>query len=131
MSNLESSAARVDAQAQRRYRRFAMEGSVRLYSGTAMWITQLCDLSLAGVRVQCPDGWNGTEGRRYRLDLRLEGGVMISMGVELARKVPSDGLGFTCVKIDLGSFAQLKRLVELNLGSTSLLLEELAVLAEA
>lgn len=128
MSSPEPDPAALDSRAQRRHRRFAMSGSVRLYSGNAMWTTELCDLSLAGVRVRCPKDWNGREGGRFRLDLRLEGGVMISMGVELARNVSGVGLGFSCAKIDLGSFIQLKRLVELNLGNPTLLLAELATL---
>lgn len=115
--------------ARRRHRRFAIEGSVRLYSGSAMWTTALVDLSLSGVQVLCPEQWHGTPGNRYRLDLRLPGGVMIAMGVELARLLENRELGFNCVKIDLGSFAQLKRLIELNLGNHSAMQDELTSLA--
>ncbi|MCX7556933.1 PilZ domain-containing protein [Xanthomonadaceae bacterium JHOS43] len=116
--------------AQRRFHRFPVEGSARLYSGSAMWNTQLLDLSLSGVLVERPENWNGAVANRYRLDLRLEGGILISMGVELARIVEGVGLGFTCIKIDLGSFAQLKRLIELNLGNHRTLQHELSVLRD-
>jgi hypothetical protein len=112
---------------RRRFSRFPIEGSVRLYSGTAMWTTTLIDMSLRGVLVERPADWNGDMGSRYRLDLRLEGGVMIGMGVELAR-VANGHLGFACQKIDLDSFARLKRLVELNLGNTTILNRELSAL---
>lgn len=112
---------------RRRFSRFPIEGSVKLYSGTAMWSTQLVDMSLRGVLVERPEGWTGDLGSRYRLDLRLEGGVMIGMGVELSR-IANGHLGFACQKIDLDSFAKLKRLVELNLGNTEILNRELAVL---
>jgi hypothetical protein len=112
---------------RRRFRRFPVEGSVKLYSGSAMWSSTLIDMSLRGVLVERPDGWTGGLGTRYRLDLRLEGGVMIGMGVELSR-IANGHLGFACQKIDLDSFARLKRLIELNLGNTEILNRELAVL---
>ena len=101
----------------RRFNRIPVEGGVRLFSGSQMWNTRLIDLSLSGVLVERPENWAGTIGARYRLDLRLEGGVLIGMGVELARIEDGLGLGFSCIKIDLGSFAQLKRLIELNVGN--------------
>ena len=114
-------------QERRRFHRFPIEGSVKLYSGTTMWSTTLIDMSLRGVLVESPDDWKAGLGTRYRLDLRLEGGVMIGMGVELAR-IANGHLGFACQKIDLDSFARLKRLIELNLGNTSLLNRELSTL---
>lgn len=115
--------------AARRFRRFPVEGSVKLYSGTTMWNSRLIDMSLRGVLVERPADWTGAPGSRYRLDLRLDGGVMIGMGVELARIIDGN-LGFNCVKIDLNSFAQLKRLIELNLGNTESLGRELSSLGE-
>lgn len=112
---------------RRRFRRFPIAGSVRLYSGTAMWSTELIDLSLRGVLVAIPEQWNGQPGSRFRLDVRLEGGLMIGMGVELVR-IKTDALAFSCQKIDLDSFSRLKRFVELNVGSTEVLNRELAVL---
>ena len=116
--------------AQRRFNRIPVEGSVRLFSGSQMWNTRVIDLSLSGVLVERPEDWDGSIGTRYRLDLRLEGGVLIGMGVELARIEDGLGLGFSCIKIDLGSFAQLKRLIELNLGNHQTLQHELSVLGE-
>ena len=112
---------------RRRFRRFPIEGSVKLYSGNAMWSTTLVDMSLRGVLVERPDNWTGELGTRYRIDVRLEGGVMIGMGVELSR-VANGNLGFGCLKIDLDSFARLKRLIELNLGNTEILNRELSTL---
>lgn len=116
--------------AQRRFHRFPIEGNVRLFSGNAMWTTRVIDISLAGVLLECPESWNGAIGNRYRLDLRLDGGVMIAMGVELARIVPGTELGFNRGKIDLASFTQLKRLIELNLGNHVALHDELAMLGD-
>lgn len=112
---------------RRRFRRFPIEGTVRLYSPKAMWAAELIDLSLRGVLIARPADWNGESGGRYRLDVRLEGGVVIGMGGSLAR-VCEHELAFACEKIDLDSFAKLKRMVELNLGNTEILNRELSVL---
>ncbi len=112
---------------RRRFHRFPVAGTVRLYSGTAMWTTELLDLSLRGVLVSRPDDWSGDPHSRFRLDLRIEGGLMIGMGVELMR-IEDGALGFNCTRIDLDSFLRLKRLVELNLGSTEILNRELSAL---
>lgn len=114
-------------QDRRRFRRFPIAGSVRLYSGTSMWTTELIDLSLRGVLVARPESWAGSPGTRFRLDLRLEGGVLIGMGVELVG-TRGPGLAFACLKIDIDSFTRLKRLVELNVGNTDILNRELSAL---
>ena len=103
------------------------EGTVRLYSGTAMWETKLVDISLKGVLIERPLNWNGKVGGTYRMDLRINNSVIISMGVTTAHIMPHR-LGFKWEKIDLDSFAQLKRLVELNLGDPELLNRELSSL---
>lgn len=128
MSTLDPTGARTVSEVTRRFHRFPIPGVVRLYSGNAMWNTRLVDLSLSGVLVERPEMWDGAIGNRYRLDLRLDGGVIIGMGVELARIEPKLGLGFSCIRIDLGSFAQLKRLIELNLGDYRALRNELSAL---
>lgn len=112
---------------RRRFQRFSFEGTVRLYSGTAMWETKLVDVSLKGVLIERPLEWNGKLGGTYRMDLRINSSVIISMGVTTAHIMPHR-LGFKWEKIDLDSFSQLKRLVELNLGDPELLNRELSAL---
>ncbi len=112
---------------RRRFHRFSFEGTVRLYSGTAMWETKLVDISLKGVLIERPLNWNGKVGGSYRMDLRINNSVIISMGVTTAHIMPHR-LGFKWEKIDLDSFAQLKRLVELNLGDPEILNRELSSL---
>lgn len=112
---------------RRRFHRFPAGGTVRLYSGTEMWTSNLLDLSLRGVLVERPAQWAGLCGSRFRLDLRLEGGLVIGMGVELMRILDGQ-LAFGCTRIDLDSFTRLKRFVELNLGNTEILNRELSAL---
>ncbi len=104
-----------------------MVASVRIYSGTAMWTTGLIDVSLRGAMVVRPDDWRGEPGALFRLDLKLEGGPIIAMAVKLVRSSERD-LAFACHKVDLDSFTELKRMIELNLGNTQALNRELSEL---
>ena len=117
-----------DAQSnRRRFQRFHFEGTVKLYSDKAMWESKLVDISLKGVLIERPIEWNGKVGLRFRMDLRINNCVIISMGVTTAHVMPHR-IGFEWQKIDLDSFAELKRLVELNLGDPSILNRELSAL---
>jgi len=89
--------------------------------------TRLVDISLKGVLIERPVDWNGKVGARFRMDLRINHSVIISMGVTTAHVMPHR-IGFQWQKIDLDSFAELKRLVELNLGDPALLNRELSAL---
>jgi PilZ domain len=117
----------TDNNERRRFHRFDIEGTVRLYSDKAMWETKLVDVSLKGVLIERPKDWNGKVGGTFRMDLRIEGSVIISMGVTTAHLMPHR-VGFQWQKIDLDSFTQLKRLVELNLGDATMLNRELSAL---
>jgi len=112
---------------RRRFQRFHFEGTVKLYSDKAMWETKLVDISLKGVLIEHPANWNGKTGTSYRMDLRINNSVIISMGVITSHIMPHR-VGFQWQKIDLDSFAQLKRLVELNLGDPAILNRELSAL---
>jgi hypothetical protein len=112
---------------RRRHHRFPIVAAVRIYSGEAMWNSRLIDVSLRGALVERPESWKGEPESLFRLDLRLEGGPGIGMGVRLVRAGDSE-LAFACQKIDLDSFAQLKRLIELNLGNVAALNRELSQL---
>src|SRR5690606_32286701 len=109
---------------RRRFRRFPVEGSVRLYSPKAMWTCELVDLSLHGCLITRPEEFDGSHGDNYRVDIRLAGGVMIGMSCRLARPF-EDRLAFDCQTIHLDSLSRLKRLVEMNLGNTDVLCREL------
>ena len=117
----------ADAPNRRRFQRFHFEGTVKLYSDKAMWESKLVDISLKGVLIERPVEWNGKVGSRYRMDLRINQSVIISMGVNAAHIMPHR-IGFEWQKIDLDSFAELKRLVELNLGDPAILNRELSAL---
>ncbi len=112
---------------RRRFHRFDFEAKARLYSGSQQWDTELIDISLKGVLLRRPEDWDGDPGELFRVEVKLEGGVVISMSV-IAAHVTDDRAGFHCERIDMDSFGHLKRLIELNLGDPSLLTRELSAL---
>lgn len=112
---------------RRRFHRFDFEARARLYSGNRMWETELIDISLKGVLLRRPDGFVGEPGALFRVEIHLEGSVVISMSVAEAH-LTGDRIGFACERIDMDSFTHLKRLIELNLGDPSLLTRELSAL---
>jgi len=116
-----------ESRERRRHHRFPIIAQVRIYSGNAMWTSHLIDVSLRGALVARPADWNGRIDSLFRLDLKLENGPIIGMGVKLTRCDERE-LGFACHRIDIDSFSQLKRLIELNLGNTDALNRELSAL---
>ena len=112
---------------RRRFHRFRFEGSVKLYSDRAMWDAELIDISLKGALTTRPADWSGKLNAMHRIELRLGDGLKISMGASSAHAT-ADSIGFRWEKIDLDSFTQLKRLIELNLGDPERLNAELSAL---
>ncbi|MEM9533255.1 MAG: PilZ domain-containing protein [Pseudomonadota bacterium] len=114
-----------DSSERRRFHRINLDAQVHLYSGSQAWRSELIDISLKGALLKRPDEWSGKPGDFYRIEIRLEGGVVISMSVGVAH-ISEDRIGFICQRIDMDSFVHLKRLVELNLGDATLLTRELS-----
>ncbi|MFK7957445.1 MAG: PilZ domain-containing protein [Lysobacterales bacterium] len=110
---------------RRQFSRFNVDAKVHLYSGSQAWESELIDVSLKGALLKRPDEWAGKDGDFFRIEIKLEGSVIISMSVSVAH-IAGDRIGFICQKIDMDSFVHLKRLVELNLGDASLLSRELS-----
>lgn len=112
----------------RRFQRFSFAGSVDLRdeSGQVLCRGGLCDLSLRGLLV---DGVNdvSTLARVRTAAVQLGGDISVEMHVALAHKEQGRA-GFVCEKIDMDHFAQLKRVVELNLGDADVLERELTQL---
>lgn len=113
-----------DPTSDRRFARITLSNDVRLYSSSQVWETRILDLSLQGAQVTRPEGFVGRKDQNFRLEIRLQGTAVISMGVELAR-IEEDRLGFRAGRMDFDSFTHLKRLIELNLGDPEGLSAEL------
>ncbi len=120
----------ADTEEHRSFTRIPFDAEARLYSAGAAWDTELIDISLSGVLCSRPVSWEARPGKGYRLDLRLPGGIRISMNATATNSSPQR-IGFRWSKIDFDSFVHLKRLIELNLGDPEQLGRELSSLGDA
>lgn len=112
---------------RRRFQRIDFDASTELVQGDRRWTVRLHDLSLKGLLVRRPEGWDAQPDLPLTAHIRLADDARVTMEVLLAHD--NDGLlGFACQHIDLDSMSHLRRLVELNLGDTALLERELAAL---
>jgi len=86
---------------------------------------RLLDISLKGALVERPTFWNPEPGHHCRLEIALsDSDVTIKMDTQVAH-VEDTHLGLMCLAIDLESITHLRRLMELNLGDSTLLEREL------
>ncbi|MBD9485341.1 PilZ domain-containing protein [Pseudomonas sp. PDM14] len=114
---------------RRRFQRIAFDAATELTQGERRWTVELHDVSLKGLLVKRPAGWNGDPDQPFNALINLDADTRLQMEVVLTR-TRNDLLGFVCRHIDLDSISHLRRLVELNLGDESLLERELAALGE-
>ncbi|MGQ7956229.1 PilZ domain-containing protein [Pseudomonas sp. SP16.1] len=117
------------ANERRRFHRIAFDAPTLIVQGERRWSAALHDISLKGLLVDKPQGWNGDPDQPFEAQIELGPEAMVRMEVVLTRN-QQDRLGFVCRHIDLDSISHLRRLVELNLGDEGLLERELAALGE-
>ena len=88
------------------------------------------DVSLKGLLIEKPVGWQAQLGDQFQIDLLLDHAqVIIKMQAQVAH-IGDDTIGFECELIDLDSITHLKRLVELNIGDEGILQRELSALLD-
>ncbi|MND93429.1 Cyclic diguanosine monophosphate-binding protein [compost metagenome] len=112
---------------RRRFQRIPFDADIELLQGLQRWTVKLHDLSLKGLLVNRPAGWETQADTAIHACLQLGPNVEVLMTVALAHE-NDDMLGFYCREIDLDSITHLRRLIELNLGSSDLLERELSAL---
>jgi len=93
------------------------------------WHCEITDLSLKGCLLRFELPWEEDPENLYTLALRLSEQVQIKMELT-ATHVVGNKVGFKCEHIDIDSISELRRLVELNLGSSALLERDLLALIE-
>ena len=109
---------------KRRFHRIRFDAPCELHWQDQVWSSEVLDLSLRGVLVRRPEGWNVPSRQPCEVVIHLDSrSAAIVMAVEL-RHIEDHRLGFQSEYIDLDSAAHLKRLVELNLGDPVLLERE-------
>jgi hypothetical protein len=86
------------------------------------------DISLKGVLVKKPVGWQADRGERTDISVTLNDQETL---IHMLGRVAHTGtaqVGFICYEIDMESISHLRRLLELNLGDSDLLERDLKAL---
>ncbi|WP_459779436.1 PilZ domain-containing protein [Photobacterium sp. R1] len=118
---------------RRQFIRIVYQAPATLRQGDFQWNTALKDISLHGILLSRPDGWQPGGDPAFQVDVVLpQTDVHLTMLAELVDQ-NNHSLRMKIVNIDIDSISHLRRLIELNLGDDALLhreLEHLADLAE-
>ena len=110
---------------KRRFKRIPFDADVLLTQDKQQWRTKLRDISLNGVLVAQPDDWQGVTGEQFGIQIFFTNGGSLVEGQGTMAHNEQDHIGFRITQIDVDSVANLKRLIELNLGDPELLEREL------
>lgn len=113
---------------KRRFQRVLFDAPVDLSSDNHAVETRLIDISLKGALVRKPEDWQLSIGSQLTLTVTLDdANTAIQMQASVTH-IETERVGFTCNEIDMESITHLRRLVELNVGDSSLLERELQAL---
>lgn len=113
---------------RRRFSRIPFEARVILGDGTTEWQSQLMDISLKGALIDRPAEYHPEPGTSVTVSIHAPDDAFIIRMEGSVEHEESSFVGIECRSIDVDSATSLRRLVELNLGDSSLLNRELAEL---
>lgn len=111
----------------RHFHRILYAGEATLSCEKKTWNCKIIDLSLKGCLLGFELPWQEDPEKLYTLTLKLSEDIQIKMELSAAHIVENK-VGFKCKHIDIDSISELRRLVELNLGSSDLLERDLLAL---
>jgi hypothetical protein len=116
---------------QRHFTRIPFDARVHITEANELVCeAALLDISLKGVLITEPHGWQTEIGRPCRLQLTLADSPdapVLTMEARVAH-MENGHIGFHCEHMDIETATHLHRLVELNLGDEQLLQRELSEL---
>jgi hypothetical protein len=115
------------SQERRQFSRILFDAWAELQQGDKSWQAAVVDVSLKGLLVQEPVGWNIDMSQPVHAAIRLDPSASIQMSA-MCRHRAKGLIGFECQHIDIDSISNLRRLVELNLGDPELLERQLGAL---
>ncbi|PPD49831.1 MAG: pilus assembly protein PilZ [Methylobacter sp.] len=115
-------------QDNRQFHRVIYKADATLSFDNKTWLCEIIDLSLKGCLLKFDFTWKEDLEKTYTLSLQLSEHQQIQMQLSTAHVIGNTA-GFKCDHIDLDSISELRRLVELNLGDSSLLERDLQALA--
>lgn len=116
-----------DDKDNRHFQRIFYKAQAVLVSDNCTLPCRIIDISLKGCLLDFDMPWAGSAETLYTLMLSLSDEVQISMTLSYAHGTDMQ-IGFKCDHIDIDSMTNLRRLVELNLGDSSLLVRDLNTL---
>lgn len=116
---------------RRTFSRITFDADTTIRQGEHSWSVVLVDISLKGLLIEEPFGWNIDNDQPITTSIRLgnDADNIITMTARF-RHQENKHIGFECCKIDIESISRLRRLIELNLGDPELLERELASLGK-
>ncbi len=114
---------------RRRFTRIPYPKNVTLYSGMEALDSQIVDISLKGVLLNCPENHQPQTGDIYRLSIPMDGAAAIIMNIEVIH-TNEEVFGAEWTQIDMDSFANLKRTIELNIKENENMRKDIKTLAE-
>lgn len=116
-----------DRQHDRAFTRIFFDAETVVIQGDHIWPVKLVDISLRGILIGLLQDQQIDHNAQVEVSVHLGGGMEIRMEARVANQ-RNDLIGLTCEHIDVDSMTHLRRLVELNVGDTSLLERELSAL---
>jgi hypothetical protein len=114
---------------KRHFHRILYAADATLTSADINLSCRVIDLSLKGCLLQFDCAWNADSvDTLYTLKLKLSNTIEITMQLSVSHVIGNE-VGFKCEHIDIDSISQLRRLLELNLGDSTLLERDLLALS--
>lgn len=123
----ENTGNQSEHESTRAFTRIFFDAETVIIQGDNIWPVQLVDISLRGILIGILPDQHINAALPVDVSVHLGGGIEICMEARVANE-RRDLLGLTCEHIDVDSMTHLRRLVELNMGDTSLLERELHAL---
>lgn len=112
---------------KRPFSRVDFNAPARLIQGDQEWSAEVLDVSLKGILLALPDEVELQPQLPVDVEIRLSPQINIHMACRIARHEHGQ-LGLACESIDLNSIQHLRRLVELNLGDSTIMEREITEL---
>lgn len=110
---------------RRHFTRINFDAKAYVNKDNHVWHCQIVDISLHGILVDTPNGWDAKLGDMCAIELPLiPGDVEINVTGKVEHVSPQH-IGFSFEEIELDSASHLKRLLELNLGDPDLVKREI------
>lgn len=106
------------ANERRKFSRILFDAHVELAQGEFHWRATLLDISLKGLLIQQNLPREVAKNDPILVKILLSDSTSIAMSVVVAHQHHNQ-TGLMCTSIDIDSVSHLRRLIELNLGSTT------------